>query len=133
MDGMAARAPGAFPGPLDQRHCPQTDAGPDPGGLPPIVQYGGSLEAGSFHGARTLWTDGSGRSPRDARKRVCSWAVVAGPGNWARGALPGPQQTVFRAGLYAIVVALEGTQGPVRVASDCQWGGQQGEEAARGG
>ena len=87
---------------------------------PPIVQYGQNAEAGGFPDARTLWTDGSGRCPRDIRRRVCSWAVVDDKGNWARGTLPGAQQTVFRAELFAVVIALEGTQGAIRIASDCQ-------------
>ena len=87
---------------------------------PPIVQYSDGVEARGFRGSRVIWTDGSGRCPRDARRRTCSWAVQDGAGNWARGTLPGIQQTVFRSELYAIVIALERSQGPVRIASDCQ-------------
>ena len=66
-----------------------------------------------------VYTDGSGINPADHRIRRCGWGVW-GESGWARGPLASTQQTVFRAELYAVVWALEHSQGPLEVVSDCK-------------
>ena len=83
---------------------------------------GDEAVGGSLRGIHTVWTDGSGRYPTDARLRACTWAVHAGAGHpdkWLAGILPGPVQTIFRAELYAVIRALKATRGPLEVVSDC--------------
>ena len=53
-----------------------------------------------------VYTDGGGRYPADPRLRSCSWAVYANDARWISGTLPGEQQSVTRAELYAVYMAV---------------------------
>ena len=79
-----------------------------------------------------VWTDGSGMHPTDHRRRACSWSVVW-QGGHLRGPLPGEQQSVYRAELYAVVRAVEESPSQVTVVSDCLGVVQQAQAVLSGG
>ena len=70
--------------------------------------------------AGTVWTDGSGLYPKDHRLRTCTWSVVTPGMGWKAGTLPGQQQTVYRAELFAVLQAIESTWGDIELVSDCK-------------
>ena len=73
--------------------------------------------------------------PRDPYLRRAACAFWAGnhEADSAAWALPGPVQTVYRAELYAILVALEVFRGDVEIVSDCKGVVDEAERIRGGG
>ena len=106
---------------------PWTDIAPAP---QEICRKEGVFENSTPHTGE-LFTDGSGGiHTADPRIRRCGWAVVMAQRTpqqsaisigemW--GTLGGPQQTVPRAELYAVRMAVKHTAGPITIFSDCKY------------
>ena len=73
--------------------------------------------------------------PKDPYLRTAACAFWAGDSksDMAAWSLPGPVQTVYRAELFAILVALEVFRGDVEVVSDCKGVVDEAERIRAGG
>jgi hypothetical protein len=81
-----------------------------------------------------IYTDASAIRPKETflRRAACSlWVGHASPLN-AAWALPGPVQTVYRAELYAVVVAAERVAGGCVVVTDCLGVAQGAQRVLKG-
>ena len=87
--------------------------------------------AGNF----CIYTDASAARPKDPclRRAACAFWVGDGQGESAAWSLPGPVQTVYRAELFALLVAVEIFRGDLVVVSDCKGVVDEAERIRKGG
>ena len=98
---------------------------PHPGDCPPEPPSEadcGKPRQRRLPGKYTIFTDASAVRPKDPYLRRAACAFWAGDhkADSAAWSLPGPVQTVYRAELFAILVALEVFQGDLEIVSDCK-------------
>ena len=88
-----------------------------------------------FPGRYLVYTDASAMRPKDPYLRRAACALWAGDSksDSAAWSLPRPVQTVYRAELFAILVALEVFRGEVEIVSDCKGVVDEAERIRAGG
>ena len=89
---------------------------------PPAEADCGKPRQRKLPGRYLIYIDASAMRPRDPYLRRAACAFWAGDhvSDSAASALPGPAQTVYRAELYAILVAHEVFRGDLEIVSDCK-------------
>ena len=111
---------------------------PCPQDCPPVPPCGadcGKPKQRRFPGNYLVYTDASAMRPKDPylRKAACSFWAGDSKSDAAAWSLPGPVQTVYRAELFAILVALEIFRGDVEIVSDCTGVVDEAERIREGG
>ena len=103
---------------------------------PPAEADCGKPRQCKLPGKYLVYTGASAMRPRDPYLRRAACAFWAGDheSDSAAWALPGPVQTVYRAELYAILVALEVFRGDLQeIVSDCKGVVDEAERIRNGG
>ena len=102
---------------------------------PPAEADCGKPKQRKLPGTYLIYTDASAMRPKDPYLRRAACAFWAGnhESESAAWALPGPVQTVYRAELYAILVALEVFRGGLEIVSDCKGVADEAERIRNGG
>ena len=82
-----------------------------------------------------IYTDASAMRPKDPylRKAACAFWAGDHESDSAAWTLPGPVQTVYRAELFAALVALEVFRGDLEIVSDCKGVVDEAERIRAGG
>ena len=102
---------------------------------PPDGANCGSPRQRRFLGKYFVYTDASALRPKGPylRRAACAFWAVHSKSDSAAWSLPGLVQTVYRAELFAILVALEVFRGEVEVVSDCKGVVDEAERIWAGG
>ena len=111
---------------------------PTPGDCPPAPASGaerGKPRQWRLPGAYLIYTDASAMRPKDPYLRRAACAFWAGdrPSDSAAWSLPRPVQTVYRAKLFAVLVAFDNPQGDLEIVSDCKEVVDEAERIRGGG
>ena len=111
---------------------------PSPEDCPPASPHEancGNPRQRRFSGRYLVYTDASAMRPKDPylRKAACAFWAGDSKSDTAAWSLPGPVQTVYRAELFAILVALEVFRGDVEVVSNCKGVVDEAERIRAGG
>ena len=102
---------------------------------PPSEANCGKPKQRRFPEKYLVYTDAPAMRPKDPylRKAACAfWAGNSKSGS-AAWSLPGPVQTIYRAELFAILVALENFRSEIEIVSDCKGVVDEAERVRDGG
>ena len=103
--------------------------------MPPCEADCGKPRQRRFPGNYIVYTDASAMRPKDPylRRAACAFWAGDSKSDAAAWSFPGPVQIVYRAELFAILVALEVFRGNVETVSDCKGVVDEAERIREGG